>query len=381
MSRHPDAEPLAPGRLLHENRDAFSVYVAMSGQVDDKTDGRNPADGMTERWLLAGDIGGTKTTLALYPLTESGEATATVTVPSRECAAFEDALSAFLSEHPVSPERAVIAVAGPVLGRRARVTNLPWEIDAVSIEARFGIPRVDLLNDIEALGWAVPDLDGNRLRILHAGQSRERGPIAILAPGTGCGEAFLIWDGRRYIPQPTEAGHADYAPSTPDHDDLLRYLRPSMERVSVESICSGLGLPNIYRFLRDVRGLDEEPWLASALRSSDDATPIISAAALEGRSDLCTETLRWFVDLLAAEARGFALRILATGGLFLGGGIPSRILPFLTDGQFVAAFQREGPFADVLRDIQISVIVAPHATLDGAAGVGRSFDRSASPRP
>jgi glucokinase len=326
---------------------------------------------MTEQWLLTGDIGGTKTTLALYPLAKSSEAAATVTVPSREYATFEDALSAFFSEHPVSPERAVIAVAGPVLGRGAHVTNLPWEIDAASIEARFNIPRVDLLNDIEALGWAVPDLYGDRLHVLHTGQPREHGPIAILAPGTGCGEAFLIWNGRRYIPQPTEAGHADYAPSTQDHAELLRFLRESMEQVSVESVCSGLGLPNIYRFLRDERGYSEESWLAEALRAGHDPTPTISAAALEGRSELCIETLRWFVDLLAAEARCFALRILATGGVFLGGGIPRRILPLLSEGRFVEVFHRDGPVSNVLREIPISVILAPHAALDGAAISGQ----------
>jgi len=335
---------------------------------------------MTERWLLAGDIGGTKTTLALYPLVEPGSAVAVTTVPSREYTTFEDALFTFLSEHPSAPERAVIAVAGPVLDRRARVTNLPWEIDAAAIEARFGISRVDLLNDIEALGWAVPNLDDDSVHVLHRGHPRTGGPIAILAPGTGCGEAFLVWDGTRYIPLPTEAGHADFAPSKPDHDDLLRYLRPSMERVSLESICSGIGLPNIYRFLRDAHGLEEEPWLADALRANGDATPIISAAAIERRSGLCVETLRWFVDLLAAEARSFALRILATGGIFLGGGIPSRILPFLTDGRFVAEVQREGPFADVLRELPISVIVTPHATLDGAANRGRCSDRANSLR-
>ena len=328
---------------------------------------------MAERWLLTGDIGATKTALALYPLLEeAAPAIASATFRSREYASFEVALSGFLTEHPVTPERAMIAVAGPVLDGQARVTNLPWIIDAASIGTRFGIPKVDLLNDIEALGWAVPSLDETRLRVLHAGRPRRDGPIAIVAPGTGCGEAFLIWNGCRYVPQPTEAGHADYAASMSDHAELLRFLRLSMDQISVESICSGIGMPNIYRFLRDERGLDEEPWLVEALHAAEDPTPVISAAALEGRSTLCVETLRWFVRLLAAEARCFALRILATGGVLLGGGIPPRILPFLSDGWFVEEFQREGPFTNVLRDIPISVILDPDAVLEGAAIRGRA---------
>ncbi len=327
---------------------------------------------MTERWLLTGDIGGTKTTLALHPLLDDAAPAVTATFKSREHATFEDVLAAFLSEHSVVPERAVIAVAGPVLDRHAHVTNLPWQIEAATIEARFGISEVDLLNDIESLGWAVPNLDGDQLHVLHGGRPRPGGAIAVLAPGTGCGEAFLVWNGTRYVAQPTEAGHADYAPSTPEHADLVRFLRRTMDQVFVESICSGIGLPNIYRFLRDERGVEEEPWLAEQLRTAEDPTPIISSAALEGRSPLCVETLRWFASLLAAEARCFALRVLATGGVFLGGGIPPRILPFLSDGRFVEEFQRGGPFTDMVRDIPISVILDPHAALEGAAERGRA---------
>jgi len=336
---------------------------------------------MSDRWVLAGDIGGTKTALARIPSTGLSEPADLETYRSREYETFDSILSSFLESHPNPPERAVIAVAGPVLDRRAHVTNLPWRIDAAALEAHFGIGKVDLLNDIEALGWAVPDLRPDQVHVLHRGRARADGPIAILAPGTGCGEAFLISDGSQHVPHPTEAGHADYAPSTPDHTDLVRFLQSSMERVSVESICSGLGLPNIYRFLRDDRGLDEEPWLADALRGIDDPTPIISEAAVEQRSALCVETLRWFVDLLAAEARGFALRVLATGGVYLGGGIPPRILSLLGDGRFVESFQRGGAFTGILKDIPISVILDSHTVLHGAVRRGRLTDRSRpSPR-
>jgi len=330
-------------------------------------------NGVSDRWLLTGDIGATKTAFAIFPLLEDGApAAAEATFKSGEFETFEAVLETFLSTHPIAPERAVIAVAGPVLDQCAQVTNLPWQIEADTIEARFDIDHVDLINDIEALAWAIPQVDAEKLHVLHAGQGRPGGAIAILAPGTGCGEAFLVWNGSQYIAYPTEAGHADFASSNPDHIELLCYLRNHLDQVFVESFCSGIGLPNIYRFLRDERGLEEEPWLADRLQDAADATPIISEAAIGGTSPLCVKTLEWFVSVLAAEARSFAMRILATGGLFLGGGIPPRILPFLSDGRFLEEFHRGGPFSDVLADIPISVILDSRVALDGSARRGRA---------
>ena len=327
----------------------------------------------SNRCLLTGDIGGTKTTLALVSLSdENAPPIASTTYPSAESAEFEPLLERFLAAHPAVPSRATIAVAGPVFERRAQVTNLPWNIDAATIENRFGIPEVILVNDIEALAWAVPHLDGDRLHVLHRGQPKPGGAIAIVAPGTGCGEGFLIWNGERYVAQPSEGGHAGFAALDPNHDELLDYLRSTLDEVFVESICSGGGLPNIYRFLRDVRELPEEAWLADRLLHALDPTPVIVAAALDASSPLCVETLRWFASLLAAESRSAALRLLATGGVFLGGGIPPRILPFLSDGRFVSTFQQEGTLSDVLKEVPLSVILDPQAALHGAARRGRA---------
>jgi len=326
------------------------------------------------RWLLTCDIGGTKTMLALSPLAEPAPPfPITETYDSRRFSDFETVLERFFAKHAISPTRAVIAVAGPIVGRRADVTNLPWVIDATSIARRFGMEDVALINDVEALALSVPHLRGERVLVLHPGRPCTGGAIAVVAPGTGCGEGFLVWDGTGYVAHPSESGHADFAPANAEQLGLLRYLRETHDEVFVERLCSGIGLPNIYGYLRDKKGLAEESWLADRLEAAVDRTPVIVSAALDGSSPLCVETLHWFVDILAAEARSFALRLLSTGGVFLGGGIPPRILPFLTDGRFVAGFQRGEAFAQLLRDIPISVILDPQATLDGAARRGRAL--------
>jgi len=221
-----------------------------------------------------------------------------------------------------------------------------------------------------ATAWAVPVLRPRDIRTLHAGAPEPHGAMAVIAPGTGLGEAFLIWDGARYRAQPSEGGHADFAPPTPRERALLAFLGRRGEHVSYERVCSGLGIPHLYAFLK-ARGEREPAWLARELAAAADPTPVIVAAALNRRppAPIATATLAMFVSILGAEAGNLALKVLATGGVYLGGGIPPRIVPALSDGRFTAAFTRKGRLSDLLARVPVRVIVHPEAALLGAACV------------
>lgn len=321
--------------------------------------------------FLSGDVGGTKTILGLFT-SDSTSATPLVSETYESCrySGLESIIGAFLAENPAPPRCASFAVAGPVRNGSAQVTNLPWRIDAAVIKDRFRIPKVFLLNDVEALAWAVPLFDRRKLETLNVGEPTPHGTSAVVAPGTGCGEAFLTWDGGRYTAHPSEGGHADFAPNDGLQAELWAFLREEFGHVSVERVASGGGIPNIYRFLRDRRGTEETAELAERLRGVEDPTPLIVSAAVEKRSALCEETLRTFVSILGAEAGNLALKILATGGIYLGGGIPRRILPFLQKGNLLRAFTGKGRFAPLLEKIPVHVVMDPHAVLHGAATRG-----------
>lgn len=323
------------------------------------------------RLLVSGDVGGTKTILGLFALDSTSPIPLVSEIyESRRYSCLESIIEAFLTGNPPRPRCASFAVAGPVRNGSAEVTNLPWHIDAASIEDRFRIPKVFLLNDVEALAWAVPLFDKRKLQALNVGEPAPRGTSAVVAPGTGCGEAFLTWDGARYVAHPSEGGHTDFAPVDADQIELLRYLQQEFEHVSIERICSGAGLQRVYRFLRDRRGMVEDPWLSNRLDGAPDPAPVISEAALAGKSHLCTETLRLFSTILGAEAGNLALKVLASGGVYLGGGIPRRILPFLQTGDFLDAFTSKGRFTHLLEKVPIHVVMDPHAILHGAARRG-----------
>jgi glucokinase len=323
--------------------------------------------------LLAGDIGGTKTSLAVFsrgaglrnPLAEA-------TFPSADYPSLEALVSEFLAQIDLKVERANFGVAGPVVTGRATVTNLPWVMDETQLEKALDIPSIRLLNDLDAIAHAIPRLEPSDLHTLHEGQPAFGGAIAVIAPGTGLGEAFLTWDGSRYRSHASEGGHTDFAPTNPLEVELLRYLLERFEHVSYERICSGMGLPNIYAYLKD-SGLAEEPdWLAEQLAGASDPTPVIVRAALDNERtcELCTVTLNTFVSILGAEAGNLTLKILATGGVYLGGGIPPRILPILEQRLFLEAFRRKGRFSDLMAQIPIHVILNPKAALLGAASHG-----------
>jgi glucokinase len=320
--------------------------------------------------LLAGDIGGTKTALGVYTA-EAGPRAPIVreTFPSDDYPSLESVVREFLSRHDVRVQAACFDVAGPVVGGRAKVTNLPWSIEVDELRESLNLPTVHLLNDLQALAYAVPQLGPDELHTLKEGKALEGGSIAVVAPGTGLGEAYLTWDGSHYHAFPSEGGHADFAPATELEDGLLRYLRKRFGHVSCERVCSGMGISNIYDYLRDT-GRHEEPQVAHRLEEAEDRTPIIVECARDGTSELCVAALDLFMEALGAEASNMALKVLSTGGLYLGGGIPPRILDALEHGPFVESFLDKGRMREVLEMVPVYVIMERGAALMGAASYG-----------
>jgi glucokinase len=323
--------------------------------------------------LLVGDIGATHARLALIspehgltrPFREAN-------LPSRRHDRLEALVREFLKPAPPVPvERAVFAVAGPVVHGRAELTNLGWVVDETQLVATLGIPVVRLLNDLVALAYAVPRLPSDALRTLQRGDPVECGAIAVVAPGTGLGQAFVTWENGDHRAHPSEGGHADFAPADALQEELLAWLRGRFDQVSYERVCSGSGLPNLYDFLK-VRGTaPEEPWLADRLAASDDRSPVIVDAAFDAGapSALALAALELFAAILAAEAGNAALRGVATGGVYLGGGMPRRVLPLLKRASFVERYCAKGRVSDFVGRIPLHVIVARGVALRGALRV------------
>jgi glucokinase len=323
--------------------------------------------------ILAGDVGGTKTRLALFSIEEGPhKPTGETTYPSSRYASLEVIAKEFLAKSKKSVELAIFGVAGPVVSGQATVTNLPWRIDEDLLSQSLGIQSVHLLNDLEAIAYAIPFLTTADVNTLNEGRPDPEGSIAIVAPGTGLGEAYLTWDGHHYRAFASEGGHTDFAPVNDLQIGLLRYLQERGMHVSYERVCSGKGVPNIYDYLRDKDYAAEPVWLSDKLAVAEDRTPVIFNAALdlEKPCELCWSTLKIFVSILGAEAGNFALKILADGGVYLAGGIPPRILPALTQGQFMAAFLNKGRLSTILDKMPIHVIVNPNVAILGSACYG-----------
>lgn len=325
---------------------------------------------LTEKELiLVGDIGGTKTVLALFsPSAETPVPVAEDVFPSREYASLEACVETFLAGRDVTVREACFGVAGPVDGGQARITNLPWRIDAAVCGEVMGCTRVKLLNDLAAIANAVPYLGPDDLYLLNEGERAEGGSMAVIAPGTGLGEAFLTWDGTHYRAYASEGGHTDFGPTNAQEAGLLAYLQERLGHVSYEQVCSGMGIPNLYAYLKDSGFAEEPDWLGAELAAVSDKTPVIVSAALntDRPCPLAAEVLRLFVSILGAEAGNLALKVYATGGVVLGGGIPPRILPALETPGFMEAFRSKGRFEDVLARMPIHVIKNPKVALLGA---------------
>jgi glucokinase len=317
--------------------------------------------------ILAGDIGGTKTVIGLFE--QAGDRLQAVreeTFPSKSYAALEAILNRFLGGGSRPALRsACFGVAGPVIEGKSKITNLPWELDQPTLEKALQIPRVKLLNDLEAAAYGMLHLDPTDVDLLQPGLKR-RGNIAVIAAGTGLGQAILYWDGAHHHPIASEGGHADFAPHTDFEIELLIYLRREFGRVSCERLLSGPGLFNIYRFLRDSGYATEPEWLRQRIAQGD-AGAVISQIGLAGEHPLCTRTLDLFISVYGAEAGNLALRALAVGGVYVAGGIAPKILPRLQDGAFIHAFTDKGRLSDLMRSIEVKVALNPRAPLIGAA--------------
>lgn len=324
--------------------------------------------------LLAGDIGGTKTSLGIYsPDPVMGVPLYQNTYQSADYPSLDEIIKLFLSETDLKVEQASFGVAGPVIRDHAKITNLIWEIDESTLKEKFNFYKVHLLNDLFSIAAAVPWLNNNDLHPLNPGIPEPGGAIAVIAPGTGLGEAYLSWDGNRYHPHGSEGGHSDFAPSNKLEIKLLQYLRKHYKHVSCERVCSGSGVPNIYAFLKDEGYAKVPGWLEEKLSGIDDPTPVIFAAALDKDkpNKLCQLTLDVFVSILGAEAGNLALKVLSTGGVYLGGGIPLHILPALEGEKFQKSFLGKGRMKRILQPIPVNVITNPNAALVGAAIYGR----------
>ena len=333
--------------------------------------------------LLAGDIGGTKLRFGLFSKERgSRRPLAEAVYPSADFHSLEEALIRFLHETGRRATKAVLAVAGPVLEGKARITNLPWVIDEGRLRETFKIRSLRLINDVEATAIFVPSLRKSDLVTLQEGNPVRHGVMAVVAAGTGLGEAFLTWDGKRYRAFASEGGHADFAPSTALEDELLAHLRDPLGHVSYERVCSGIGIETIYRFLREKGHAEEPEWLSGLLSRAADPVPLIVEKALDRESpcDICVRTLDLFASILGSEAGNVALKTLAAGGVYLGGGIPPRILPFLEKAHFMEAFLRKGRMRDLVAGIPVHVITNPKAAILGAAALGLRSETKARSR-
>lgn len=318
--------------------------------------------------ILAGDIGGTKTHLALFR--DRGQRLITVReeiFPSQDYASLDELIQKFIHhEESGSIQCACFGVAGPVIHNRCETTNLPWIVDAKQISQRFGIASVLLLNDLQAMAYGALYLTEEEYCVLNQGQLDPQGNRAIIAAGTGLGETILFWNGVEYHASASEGGHADFAPRSPMEIKLLEYLWKRFPRVSYERVLSGPGLVNIYQFLKDTGQGEEPSWLANRLKEEDPAA-VITEAALAGTAELCVKAVDLFVSLYGAEAGNLALKALTTGGVYIGGGIAPKMIKKLQDGTFMRSFTDKGRFSSLLSRIPVQVILNEETALLGAA--------------
>jgi glucokinase len=330
--------------------------------------------------LLVGDIGGTKTDLALFSADRGPRAPmAQKRFSSREY----PSLGAIVSEYVASVDfpvmHACFAVAGQVISGRAVLTNLPWVVEESVLQAELRIEFVRLLNDVEAVAAAVPHLQPTDLHTLQAAEPVPGGAIAVVAAGTGIGEAFLTWDGARYRAQPSEGGHVNFGPTTPRETELLRYLQARWGRVSYERVCAGRSIPDLYDFLKDEGRTPESPILRGQLATAPDRTPPIVAAALDTHDPdpLCLAALDLFIANLGAETGNLALVVLATGGVYIAGGMAQRVLPATGSWLFLSKFHDKGRLSPLLARMPVHLILEPVALLGAAVTAFEAITQSA----
>jgi len=329
--------------------------------------------------ILAGDVGGTKVHLALYGF-EAGrlKPVRDARFPAHEFSSLDAVIEKFLTGDPngnATQDReereqviaACFGVPGPVRDGHLRLTNLPWELDAHVIAQSIGIQHLYLINDLEATGYGIPELAPESICTLAPGDRAAFGNRGLIAAGTGLGEALMIWDGRTHRPIPSEGGHCDFGPRTEREIGLLQYLRRTLNgHVSWERVVSGIGIKNIYEYLRDVEKLEEPAWLRDRI-AAEDPNAVIGRCGEDGSSLLCFETMQLFASAYGAEAGNLALKVLALGGLYVGGGIAPKMIKTLNSGGFMQAFLDKGRLQPVLQSIPVRVILDDACALLGAA--------------
>ena len=319
------------------------------------------------RRVFAGDVGGTKTRLAIFDV--EGVALTVVAekrYSSQNHASLRKIISQFLSEFPEPVEVACFGVAGPVRNNTSDATNLPWHISATEIAERFGFRQVTLLNDLEANAWGIAALSAEDFFVLNEGIVDPLGNAAVIAAGTGLGEAGMCFDGDGWRPFATEGGHTDFSPGSEQEIDLLRFLKNQYRHVSWERVLAGQGLVHVHDFLRHYHQCEVPHWLLEQMQQGDPAAAI-SHAAQQRKDDICEEALELFVHLYGAEAGNLALKIMATGGVYIGGGIAPKILDWLKTGAFMDAFLSKGRMRPLLEKMPVKVILNDKTALYGPA--------------
>lgn len=317
--------------------------------------------------ILAGDIGGTNTRLAVFePGEDRLKPVVTEIFPSRQYNRLDDIVKKFLLHHGLPITRACFGIAGPTKQGRSTTSNLAWVVDAGRLSQVLHLKTVDLINDLEANAFGIAALTAEDFLVLQEGVPDSAGNAAIISAGTGLGEGGLYWDGHQHHPFASEGGHADFAPRNELEIELLRYLLTLYPRVSYERVLSGPGLYNMYQFFRFLQNEPEPDWLSEQLRQRDPAA-VISQTALEGRCQVCVESLDLFVSIYGAEAGNLALKVMATGGVFIGGGIAPKIVQKLKGPKFLEAFVEKGRMKSLLGDMLVRVILNDKTALIGAA--------------
>jgi glucokinase len=317
--------------------------------------------------ILAGDIGGTKTHLAYFTMEDGALSLSLLeSYPSQNYRSLNEVLQAMLRDHPAEVTAAAFGIAGPVVNSKSNLTNLGWEVDARDVASMLHLRGVGLINDLQATAYGALRLRESDMKVLNPGTPQPHATIAVIAAGTGLGEGGLVWDGKRYVAIASEGGHTDFAPRTDLEIDLLRFLLTRHEHVSYERLISGPGILNLYEFFRSKADYPEPDWLRQE-RSSGDPSAAVSQAAVDERDKVCALALELFVSLYGAEAGNLALKLLATGGVYIGGGIAPKILARISDGSFMQAFTAKGRHGGLLKKIPVRVILNDKTALFGAA--------------
>jgi len=317
--------------------------------------------------ILAGDIGGTKTNLAYFA--SEGDNLTLITAKSyasKQHSSLRDIVQKFTAQYKERITAAAFGIAGPVIDGRCETTNLTWIVDSREIAQVLGLQSVGLINDLEATAYGTLQLGEHDKLVLNAGKARARATIAIIAAGTGLGEGGLAWNGTQYRALPSEGGHTDFAPRNELEIDLLRFLLQRYQRVSYERLVSGPGFYNIYEFFRSRAEYTEPVWLTEQIRSGDPSAAV-SQAGVEGKDEACVESLETFVSIYGAETGNLALKLLSTGGVYVGGGIAPKILSKIQQGSFMKSFTSKGRYATLMSNIPVHVVLNDRTALYGAA--------------